>query len=186
MSVEDSGGDPGIVISSTITASNLSAGSAVIYAGQTAPDGAMQFNSLTAGTGGITMATAAGSVNINNTLTCANIGAGQGVFSNKLSNIMSLRSIKAGPGLVVTGSASEITVGADSNVTGVAAVNSVAPDGANQSWIGSTPAASPGPLSSHALRVSRSVGPERRVYLRLFVERKNTLRVRGYPARIIT
>ena len=49
-----------------------------------------------------------------------------------------------------------------------------------------TYAARPGPLSSHALRVSRSVGPERRVYLRLSVERKNTLRVRGYPARIIT
>ena len=140
VSVEDSGGDPGIVISSTITASNLSAGSAVIYAGQTAPSGEMQFNSLTAGTGGITMATAAGSVNINNTLTCANIGAGQGVFSNKLSNIMSLKSIKAGPGLVVTSDVDEIIVGADQNITGVAAVNSVAPDGANQSWIGSTPA----------------------------------------------
>ena len=49
-----------------------------------------------------------------------------------------------------------------------------------------TYAARPGPLSSHALRVSRSVGPERRVYLRLSVVRKNTLRVRGYPARIIT
>jgi hypothetical protein len=140
MSIADSGGTDAIVVSSTITASNLSAGSAAIYAGQTAPDGAMQFNSLTAGTGGITMATAAGSVFVNNTLTCSNIGAGQGVFSNKLSNITSLRSIKAGPGLVVTGSASEITVGADPNVTGVAADNAVAPDGANQSWIGSTPA----------------------------------------------
>jgi len=138
-SIVDSGGNDGIVVSSTITASNLSAGSAAIYAGQVAPSGELQFNSLTAGTGGITMATAAGSVTVNNTATCSNLGAGQGVFSNKLANIMNLRSIKAGPGLVVTGSVNEITVAADPNITGVAADNAVAPAGASESWLGSTP-----------------------------------------------
>jgi hypothetical protein len=108
----------------------------------------MQFNSLTAGTGGITMATAAGSVFINNSLTCANLGAGQGVFSNKLANIMNLRSIKAGPGLVVTGSASEITVGADPNITGLAADNAVAPAGACETWTASTPAGSAARLTT--------------------------------------
>ena len=39
---------------------------------------------------------------------------------------------------------------------------------------------------SHVLRASRDVGALCRVYLRLSARLKKTLRVRGYPARIIT
>lgn len=139
-SIVDSGGDDGIVISSTIVANNLSVLGQPIYAGQTAPDGALEFNTLSAGSGGISVATAAGTVTVNNTLTAANVGGGAGVFVSKIGSTISLKSIKAGPGLVVTSDVDEIFVGADQNITGVAAVNSVAPAGACESWIGSTPA----------------------------------------------
>jgi ribosomal protein L24E len=83
---------------------------------------ALEYKTMTAGTGGITVVPTAGAITINNTLTGSNLGTGTNLFDSKSGAALQFNSIAAGSGLGLSLASNTIII---SNI----GVNTIANEG---------------------------------------------------------